>query len=273
MRVCSYLVDTREFGLGSFFSFLFLKNLDITNPKFALHLSIMDLYSKAVADAPETLGGIRGDVDPPHPNVLSHLCEWVLIHMYCTHSRFVLAKPFFHTHPRHLVHKTIPVTKLSPGQDLTRVTIPPWYLESRSLLERWADVLMHPELLHGVFALPTPQERILAITKWFLSGWHYKTVGAKKPFNPIVGETFACFWPHEDGSRTQFFSEQVLHRPPISCVYFENPQHHFRANSHIWTKGSFIFPQSSKSVLDGGCRECYSHRPPRFDARELKISI
>lgn len=144
---------------------------------------------------------------------------------------------------------------MTPGQDLTRVTIPPWFLEPRSLLERWADVLMHPELLHGVFALPTPEERILAVARWFLSGWHYKTVGAKKPFNPIVGETFACFWPHEDGSRTQFFSEQVLHRPPISCVYFENTAHHYKANAHIWTKGSFVFPQSSRSALDGGCGE------------------
>lgn len=31
----------------------------------------------------------------------------------------------------------------------------------------------------------------------------------KKPFNPIIGETFACYWKHEDGSRSQYFAEQV----------------------------------------------------------------
>ena len=55
------------------------------------------------------------------------------------------------------------VKSLIPGQDLTRTVIPPWFLEPRSLLERWADVLMHPELLHGVAALATPLERLTAV--------------------------------------------------------------------------------------------------------------
>ena len=48
----------------------------------------------------------------------------------------------------------------------------------------------------------------------FLSGWHYRTIGVKKPFNPIIGETFACYWKHADGSRSQYFAEQV----GVSCV-------------------------------------------------------
>ena len=133
------------------------------------------------------------------------------------------------------------------------MTIPAFFLEPRSLLERWADVLMHPELLHGVSALPDPLARLKAITRWYLSGWHYKTVGVKKPFNPIVGETFACAWPHADGSRTQYFAEQVSHRPPISAIYFENAAHHISCNAHVWTKGQFQAPQTTKSILDGAC--------------------
>lgn len=40
-----------------------------------------------------------------------------------------------------------------PGQDLTRVTIPAFFLEPRSLLERMADTMMHPDLLLGVSKL------------------------------------------------------------------------------------------------------------------------
>lgn len=112
---------------------------------------------------------------------------------------------------------------------------------------------MHPHLLHGVCKLASPEERMLAVTRWFLSGWHYRTLGVKKPFNPIIGETFACILKDDDGSTTQYFAEQVLHRPPISAVFFENKEHCYRANAHIWTKGTFVFPQSSKSALDGGC--------------------
>ena len=104
---------------------------------------------------------------------------------------------------------SVAVKSLVPGQDLTRVTIPPFYLEPRSLLERMSDLLMHPDLLLGVSRIADPLERMRAITRWFLSGWHYKTVGVQKPLNPIVGETFACFWPHADGSRSQYFAEQV----------------------------------------------------------------
>lgn len=34
-----------------------------------------------------------------------------------------------------------------PGQDLTRVLIPVFFLESRSLLEKFTDILMHVNLL------------------------------------------------------------------------------------------------------------------------------
>ena len=53
-----------------------------------------------------------------------------------------------------------------PGQDLTRVTIPAFFLESRSLLERMADTQMHPDLLLGVSAMADPVDRMKAITKW-----------------------------------------------------------------------------------------------------------
>lgn len=92
-----------------------------------------------------------------------------------------------------------------------------------------------------------------AVTRWYLSGWHYKTTGVKKPFNPIIGETFACYWDHEDGTRSQYFAEQVLHRPPISAIYFENRAHNMVASAHVWTKSQFAAPQTTKSILDGAC--------------------
>ena len=63
-----------------------------------------------------------------------------------------------------------------PGQDLTRVTIPSWFLEPRSLLERLADTLMHPDVLLRAAEAATPVERMRLVVAWFLSGFHYKTV-------------------------------------------------------------------------------------------------
>jgi hypothetical protein len=77
--------------------------------------------------------------------------------------------------------------------------------------------------------------------------------GVKKPYNPIIGETFACYWKHADGSRSQYFAEQVLHRPPVSAIYFENRQNNVVATAHVWTKSQFSAPQTVKSILEGAC--------------------
>lgn len=63
-----------------------------------------------------------------------------------------------------------------PGQDLTRVSIPSWFLDRNSLLERMSDTLMHPDLLLPLATTEDPVERMKIVTRWFLSGWHYKTV-------------------------------------------------------------------------------------------------
>ena len=47
-----------------------------------------------------------------------------------------------------------------------------------------------------------PFERMKMVVKWYVSGFYKKPKGLKKPYNPILGETFRCFWQHENGSRT-----------------------------------------------------------------------
>lgn len=90
--------------------------------------------------------------------------------------------------------------------------------------------------------------------------------GVKKPYNPIIGETFACFWKHPDGSRSQYFAEQVLHRPPISAIYFENRDHNLHATAHVWTKSQFAAPQVRRCQLPTA-----AELPPRASASTTTI--
>ena len=60
--------------------------------------------------------------------------------------------------------------------------------------------------------------------------------GVKKPYNPIIGETFAAAWRHEDGSISQYVAEQVLHRPPVTALYFENRQRGIVINGQVHTR-------------------------------------
>ena len=41
----------------------------------------------------------------------------------------------------------------------------------------------------------------------------------KKPFNPVLGETYEFIDPHYN---THFIAEQVSHHPPISAYYAYN---------------------------------------------------
>lgn len=52
--------------------------------------------------------------------------------------------------------------------------------------------------------------RMKGVVKWYLSGFYKKPQGLKKPYNPLLGETFRCYWQHPNGSRTFYIAEQVI---------------------------------------------------------------
>ena len=50
----------------------------------------------------------------------------------------------------------------------------------------------------------SPLMRMQKVVKWYLSGLYKKPKGLKKPYNPILGETFRCYWQHPSGSKASF---------------------------------------------------------------------
>jgi hypothetical protein len=44
--------------------------------------------------------------------------------------------------------------------------------------------------------LQTPKERMVQLVRWYMSAFHASRNSdiAKKPYNPILGETFKCYW-------------------------------------------------------------------------------
>jgi hypothetical protein len=66
------------------------------------------------------------------------------------------------------------ISQLRPGADLSRVTLPTFILEPRSMLERITNFMAHPEILLTLPAIDDPVERFVAVTKFYLSGWHIK---------------------------------------------------------------------------------------------------
>ncbi|KAL5007603.1 hypothetical protein ScPMuIL_016409 [Solemya velum] len=158
-------------------------------------------------------------------------------------------------------HKSIILHLLSQlrlGMDLTKVVLPTFILEKRSLLELFADCMAHPDIFLKIPTLPDAESRMLAVVEWYLTSFHVgrQSTVAKKPYNPIIGETFHCSWkvPYQtetvsdDGTSTTntenvqliYCAEQVSHHPPVSAFYFECPAKQMSVNASMWTKSKFM---------------------------------
>jgi len=162
------------------------------------------------------------------------------------------------------------------GMDLTKIVLPTFILERRSLLEMYSDFFAHPDLFVSIADGLTPEDRMVTVLKWYMSSFHAgrRSSIAKKPYNPILGETFRCHWkldnddekeesPENASEKTSkvysdrkltdegplpwcqsddlvFVAEQVSHHPPISAFYCEHVKKRIAVNAHIYTKSSFL---------------------------------
>ncbi|KAM3720522.1 Oxysterol-binding protein-related protein [Dirofilaria immitis] len=162
------------------------------------------------------------------------------------------------------------LSQVSVGMDLTKVTLPTFILERRSLLEMYADFFAHPDSFVGCTDYSSPEERFISVVRYYIGAFYAarKSGVAKKPYNPILGETFRCRWkipgikrtkqftnrgpfPGSDKNDLTFVAEQVSHHPPVSAFYAEHPGKRVTFTGHIWTKSSFL--GLSIGVTNIGC--------------------
>ncbi|XP_067282743.1 oxysterol-binding protein-related protein 10 isoform X2 [Pseudorasbora parva] len=174
------------------------------------------------------------------------------------------------------------LSQLKLGMDLTRVVLPTFILEKRSLLEMYANFMAHPDLFLSISAGNTPEERMVRFVEYYMTAFHEGRKGAvaKKPYNPVLGETFCCSWavPRENvhplrnhaanqeaaGAeseyyRVRFVAEQVSHHPPVSGFYCECAETGMCVNAHIWTKSKFMGMSVGVSMVGEGVLHLRDH--------------
>ncbi|KAM4631151.1 oxysterol-binding protein-related protein 10 isoform 2-T2 [Polymixia lowei] len=181
------------------------------------------------------------------------------------------------------------LSQLKLGMDLTRVVLPTFILEKRSLLEMYANFMAHPDMFLSITAGATAEDRIVRFVEYYLTAFHEGRKGAvaKKPYNPALGETFHCSWEvprdrvkplvrsnqgsarepgrgpnnaqqseRDDSSggcyRVRFVAEQVSHHPPVSGFYCECSERSMCVNAHVWTKSKFMGMSIGVSMVGEG---------------------
>ncbi|KAK1514338.1 oxysterol-binding protein [Colletotrichum costaricense] len=142
------------------------------------------------------------------------------------------------------------ISQLRPGADLSRVVLPTFILEPRSMLERITNFMCHPEMLLPIPEIDDPVLRFVSVVKFYLSGWHIKPPGVKKPLNPILGEVFSCYWDLPDNTRAYYISEQTSHHPPKSSYFYMVPEHNIRVDGTLKPRSKFL-GNSAASLMEG----------------------
>lgn len=141
--------------------------------------------------------------------------------------------PFFPTKPKTLTplpldrvkrRTNVPAPTVTPpsligffrknvGKDLSQISTPVSSNEPFSMLQRAAEVLEYSQLLDRASSTSDTQERLMYVTAFALSSLAHNRArerAARKPFNPMLGETFELI--REDRG-FRFISEKVCHRP------------------------------------------------------------
>lgn len=142
------------------------------------------------------------------------------------------------------------ISQLKPGADLSKVVLPTFILEPRSMLERITNFMAHPENMIPIPDIDDPVQRFLSVVKFYLSGWHIRPPGVKKPLNPILGEIFTCCWEFPDHTRGYYISEQTSHHPPKSSYFYMAPEHGIRIDGALKPRSKFL-GNSAASMMEG----------------------
>jgi hypothetical protein len=103
------------------------------------------------------------------------------------------------------------------GKDLSTVSMPVSANEPTSLLQRVAEQLEYAHILDTAASLKTPNQRLLHITAFAVSQFSInraKERAIRKPFNPMLGETYELVrTENETPGGFRFLVEKVSHRP------------------------------------------------------------
>ena len=75
--------------------------------------------------------------------------------------------------------------------------------------------------------MPTPKDRMIQTVRWYLSAFHAGRPSevAKKPYNPILGEHFLCYWtlPTAPECAVSGSGEDILRQDSATlsfCLFF-----------------------------------------------------
>mmetsp|Transcript_981 Transcript_981/g.2444 ORF Transcript_981/g.2444 Transcript_981/m.2444 type:complete len:604 (-) Transcript_981:388-2199(-) len=129
------------------------------------------------------------------------------------------------------------VIKDSIGKELSKISVPVYFNEPLSFIQRFSEELTYTYLLEEAAHLPDQAQRIAYVAAFASSVYCTSLNRTSKPFNPMLGETFEL-----QLGKVRMVSEQVSHHPPVTALHAEHPEFKFWGSMQPTTKfkGTYI---------------------------------
>lgn len=108
--------------------------------------------------------------------------------------------------------------------------------------------MYYADLLNRADCETDAVRRLLFVMAWHVSVPSLTLGRARKPFNPLLGETFEYIDPKR---KFMYLSEQVSHHPPISAIECDSEHFQFITNSDA---SSHFRGTNVKLIPASGCR-------------------
>ncbi|KAG7660369.1 OSH6 [[Candida] subhashii] len=163
------------------------------------------------------------------------------------------------------------IAQLRPGMDLTRITLPTFILEKKSMLERITNFFQIPDILLKADKTEDDLERFVLVVAWYLASWHIAPKAVKKPLNPVLGEIFNCYWDDlPDGNTAYYISEQTSHHPPKSSYFYLMPESKIRVDGVLIPKSRFL-GNSSAAIMEGVGRLTLGHHNEVYEMTQPNV--
>ncbi|KAJ3069289.1 hypothetical protein HDU98_007650 [Podochytrium sp. JEL0797] len=139
------------------------------------------------------------------------------------------------------------------GKDLSTIAMPIALNEPLNLLQKLTEELEYATLLETAGRTTDPITRIILVAAFAVSGYA-STVNrvARKPFNPLLGETYECDREADRGFR--FVSEKVSHHPPVMACHARHKDGVYEfyqdnlVKSKFWGKSMELCPSGTVNV-------------------------
>ncbi|KAF2435725.1 hypothetical protein EJ08DRAFT_286630 [Tothia fuscella] len=148
------------------------------------------------------------------------------------------------------------------GKDLSTIAMPVSANEPTSLLQRVAETLEYSELLDSAAVSQDPTTRLLHITAFAISGFSNSRVkerATRKPFNPMLGETFELI---REDKGFRYIAEKVSHRPVRMACQAEAAEWTFLQAplpvQKFWGKSAELNTEGRARVFLHAMNESYS---------------